>query len=124
MDSDKRKVLQIKVHVPDMQCMKTLRDILPGNIQRKFVLRYGKILDLLKVPVQVGAIIDLAQFYDPPLRCFIFQYFQQDLTLEEFKQILDHPRKKKGPYQGIGHFLKPKDLAMTLNIPTDNFLPY
>lgn len=43
----------------------------------------GGILDLLRVLVKVGAIIALAQFYDPSLRCFLFQDFLLAPTLEE-----------------------------------------
>lgn len=68
MDSNKRKTLQIKAQIPNVRSLKILRDKLPGSIQRKFVIRYGKILDLLKVLIQVKSITTLAQFYDPPLR--------------------------------------------------------
>lgn len=36
--------------------------------------------------------------------------------------ILDPPRNKKGPYQGIGQIIKIEDLAMTLNIPIADLL--
>lgn len=105
-----------------MQSLDILKDRLTSTIQRKFILRYGNILDLLKFPIQVEVIIALAQFYDPPLTCFTFQDFQLAPTLEEFGKLLDPPRKKNGPYQGIGQFVKPEDLAMTLNIPIDDLL--
>lgn len=46
------------------------------NLQRITLdSRYDKILDLLDVEVQVGALTALAQFYDSPLRYFTFQDF-------------------------------------------------
>ncbi|KAI5431273.1 hypothetical protein KIW84_035446 [Lathyrus oleraceus] len=39
-----------------------------NSIQQKITLKYGGILDLLRVPVKIEAITALAQFYDPPLR--------------------------------------------------------
>lgn len=122
MYSDKRKTFQIKAQLPDTQSLKILRDRLPGTIQRKFFLRYGKILNLLKVAVQVEVITTLALFYDPLLRCFTFQDFKLAHALQEFGLILDPPRKKKGPYQGIGQIIKIEDLAMTLNIPIADLL--
>jgi hypothetical protein len=85
-----------------------------------FTFKYGKILDLLNVPVQVEAVTALAQFYDPPLRCFTFQDFQLAPTLEEFGQILGYPRKKLFPYKGMGQVPRLKDLALLLKIPVSN----
>jgi hypothetical protein len=70
----------------------------------------------LNIPVQIEAVTALAQFYDPPLRCFTFQDFQLAPTLEEFGQILDSPRKKLVPYKGIGQVPKLEDLAVLLKV--------
>ncbi|WJX45917.1 hypothetical protein P8452_32765 [Trifolium repens] len=116
MNSDKRKTLQIKAQVPDMRSLKAYGAKLTSLARSNFVNKYGRIIDLLDIPVQVEAITALAQFYDPSLRCFTFQDFQLAPTLEEFGQILDFPNQGKGPFKGIGRVVDLKELSPTLNI--------
>ncbi|WJX25239.1 hypothetical protein P8452_14301 [Trifolium repens] len=117
MNSDKRGLLRVKAHLPDMRSLKFFSSKLTSLARNRVVQKYGKIIDLLNVPLQVEAITALAQFYDQPLRCFTFQDFQLAPTLEEFEQILDSPKKEKGPYRGIGQVVKIEELAPALNIP-------
>jgi hypothetical protein len=67
-----------------------------------FEANYGLILNLLHEKIDPMAIITLAQFYDPPLRCFTFQDFQLAPTLEEFAKILGCNLKDRLPYMGLG----------------------
>ncbi|MCI01983.1 hypothetical protein A2U01_0023015 [Trifolium medium] len=120
MSLDKKKTLQIKAQLPDVKSLKTFNGQLTSMTRDHFTLKYGNILDLLNIPVQVEAVTSLAQFYDPPLRCFTFQDFQLAPTLEEFGQILNSPRKKLVPYKGIGQVPKLKDLVLLLKISTDD----
>ncbi|XP_050920212.1 uncharacterized protein LOC127137833 [Lathyrus oleraceus] len=123
MESGKRKTFQIKAKVPCVKGFIAFRDGL-SNIRRDaFTLKYGKILRLLSVPVQKDAITALAQFYDPPLRSFLFRDFQLAPTLEEFGRILDSPKQKKGPYKGLGQIPKPGELAEVLDIPVKDLTP-
>lgn len=62
MNSNERTTLCIKETVPDFKNIKVLQGLMPNSIQIKFILKYGKILDLLRVPVKVEAVISLAQF--------------------------------------------------------------
>ena len=116
MSSNKRKTLQIRAQLPDVESLKTFNSQLTSMARDHLTFKYGKILDLLNIPVQIEAVTALAQFYDPPLRCFTFQDFQLAPTLEEFGQILDSPRKKLVPYKGIGQVPKLKDLAVLLKV--------
>ncbi|PNY04817.1 hypothetical protein L195_g001247 [Trifolium pratense] len=116
MSSDKRKTFQIKAQLSDVKSMKTFSNYLTSMARDHLTLKYGRILDLLKIPVQVEAITALAQFYDPPLRCFTFQDFQLAPTLEEFGRILDSPKKKLKPYKGLGEVPRLEDLASLLKI--------
>lgn len=76
------------------------------NIHRNvFVFKCGNLLDLLFVLVQKEAVTTLAQFYDPPLRCFTFQDFPLAPKLEEPRRILDSSKEKKGL---IGELESPK----------------
>jgi len=43
----------------------------------------------------------LAQYFDPPLRCFTFSNFQLGPTIEEFEQILDLPLSGTAPYKHV-----------------------
>jgi len=49
----------------------------------------------------VPVLTALAQYYDPPLRCFTFSNFQLVPTIEEFEQILDLPLEGKVPYKHL-----------------------
>ncbi|RDX67000.1 hypothetical protein CR513_54182, partial [Mucuna pruriens] len=101
-----RKVdtLSIKVKVMEYQTLKQLADQLKGNLRRTFENRFGSILDLMEVEIQLEALIALAQFYDPPLRSFLFQDFQMAPTLDEYERILDQPLTKNPPYLYQGNF--------------------
>ncbi|RDX74724.1 hypothetical protein CR513_45487, partial [Mucuna pruriens] len=56
---------------------------------------YGNCLSLLEVEVQPNALTTLAQYYDPPLRCFTFIDFQLVPTLEEYERIINMPLASK-----------------------------
>lgn len=114
---DKKKTIQIKAQVAKTDSLRLLWSKLPSFYQDRLELNYGKIVHLLCVPVQIEAVTCLAQFYDPPLRCFTFQDFQLAPTIEEFSQILRSSKKTSGPYKGIGKVAKVSDLANLLGVP-------
>ncbi|WJX19813.1 hypothetical protein P8452_09449 [Trifolium repens] len=116
MNSEKRRTLPLKVKLPDLETLRDLTTELTSISKSAFIFKYGNILDLLFTDVQVEALIALAQFYDPPMRCFLFQDFQLALTLEEFERIIGIPPKGKGPFVEIGHPPAVKKLAEALNI--------
>ncbi|KAI5399639.1 hypothetical protein KIW84_064822 [Lathyrus oleraceus] len=97
---------------------------MPKSIHIKFTLKYERILDLLRVPVKLEAVTALAQFYDPPLWCFLFQDFLLAPMLEEFGLYLEIPEDRKRPYMGMGKNVKPKELVVTLGIPTEDLLSH
>ncbi|XP_050916568.1 uncharacterized protein LOC127131695 [Lathyrus oleraceus] len=73
----------------------------PSDNLEIFKRDYGKILDYLKAPLskyQHSALHTLIQFYDPPLRCFTFPYYQLAPTLEEYSCILGIPIKLQVPF--------------------------
>ncbi|KAI5421970.1 hypothetical protein KIW84_045427 [Lathyrus oleraceus] len=102
--------------MPDLQNLKILQGLMPNSIQQKFTLKFGGILDLLRISVKVEAVTALAQIYDPPLRCFLFQYFLLAPTLEKFELYVNVPKNRKVPYMGMRQKIKPKDLVVTLGI--------
>ncbi|KAI5396111.1 hypothetical protein KIW84_062346 [Lathyrus oleraceus] len=44
--------------------------------------------------------------------------------LEEFGLYLDIPKDRKGPYMGMGQKVNPKELVVTLVIPTEDLLSH
>ncbi|WJX60679.1 hypothetical protein P8452_45859 [Trifolium repens] len=116
MDSEKRRTLPLKAKLPDLKSLRDLTTELTSISKSAFIFKYGNILDLLFTDVQFEALTALAQFYDPSMRCFLFQDFQLAPTLEEFERIIGIPPKGKGPFVEIGHPPAVKKLAEALNI--------
>ncbi|RDY06707.1 hypothetical protein CR513_09258, partial [Mucuna pruriens] len=81
-----------------------LADQLKDSLRRTFETRFGSVLDLMEVEIQLEALTALVQFYDPPLRSFQFQDFQMAPTLDEYERILDQPLTKNPPYLYQGNF--------------------
>ncbi|BAT84807.1 hypothetical protein VIGAN_04226600, partial [Vigna angularis var. angularis] len=61
-----------------------------------------------EVEVQTSAITTLAQYYDPPLRCFTFQDFQLVPPVEEFEQVLN---VEKATYNYLEQYIPVLQLA-------------
>ena len=71
----KKRFYQVKVKSLGITSLKELGQLM-GQLQRQaFCKAYGKITDLAMVEVSTEAIASLAQYYDQPLRCFIFGDF-------------------------------------------------
>ncbi|KAI5395652.1 hypothetical protein KIW84_061994 [Lathyrus oleraceus] len=124
MEMNKRTTLRIKAIMPDLQSLKILQGLMRNYIQQKFILKYGGILDLLRVPVNVEEATTLAQFYGPPLWYFLFQDFLLSPTLEEFELYVNVPKNRKGPYMGMGKKIKPKYLVVTLWISHEDLMSH
>ncbi|WJX89544.1 hypothetical protein P8452_71532 [Trifolium repens] len=121
MNSEKRRTLPLKVKLPNLESLRDLSTELTLISRSAFIFKYGNILDLLFTDVQFEALTALAQFYDPSMRCFLFQDFQLAPTLEEFERIIGIPPKGKGPFVEIGHPPAVKKLAEALNIGVPEF---
>jgi len=63
-----------------------------------FIKKYGNLLGLLELEVQIPVITALAHYYDSSLRCLTFQDFQLVPTIEEYGQILDTSLNGGVPY--------------------------
>src|SRR3954465_2448795 len=112
-----KKIVHFTVSTPDIKKLKIIKEKLPSGALDRFEIRYGNILDLLRVKVQEEAITALVQFYDPPLRCFTFQDFQLAPTLEEMDAMLGFSRIKKEFYTGVGKEVDFSDLEKALEVP-------
>ncbi|RDX72742.1 hypothetical protein CR513_47730, partial [Mucuna pruriens] len=101
----KRETIPVKV--------KTLRVVV---LRHTFEGNFGKILDLVEIEVQPEAISTLAQFYDPPMRSFLFMNFQIAPTLEEYECIIGGPRVDRPPYLYQGNWPSSEKIARLLKV--------
>lgn len=115
MDSDKKFIVSLKFKKPHVEKLLDLRQKVKPMY--KFVNKYGKILDLLDVSVNFGALVALSQYYDPSFRCFTFREFQLVPTIEEFERILGWPLKDDIPFIDLGEKVVPEKLAASLCLP-------
>lgn len=111
-----KRTLSLKAKMPQVDSLRRLCGLLSSDLWSKFVKRYGKILSLLDIHVEVDALTALLQFYDPPMRCFNFQNFQLAPTLEEFGQILGYSLEKDKPYRYLGHYPSISKIAEILKV--------
>ena len=96
-----KKKLRVKVVENNLADLRELRQKLRAVQRTIFNSRYGNLLGLLEVQIQIHAITALVQYYDHPLRCFTFCDFQLVPTFEQYPQILDMPIDKVIPYQHL-----------------------
>ncbi|KAI5400503.1 hypothetical protein KIW84_065403 [Lathyrus oleraceus] len=121
MGLERRKPLQLKAKLPDLNRLLKLLGRLPPCFRVVVEGIFGKILDLLTIKVQSLAITSLVQFYDPPLRTFLLQDFQLTPSLEEFEVILGFPMIGRIPYTKIDQVPKEKEsLVPTLHLRHEN----
>jgi len=111
-----KKRIPIKVKEGNVNGLRELVKKMTTTQKDAFRKEYGNLLNLLEIEVQTPAIIALAQYYDPPLRCFTFQDFQLVPTVEEFEQILDLPLEGKTPYNYLGRYTPILTLAEIMKI--------
>jgi len=112
-----KKKMRVKVLENDLADLRELGQKLRAVQRVIFKSRYGNLLELLEVQVQVHAITALVQYYDHPLRCFTFCDFQLVPTFEEYAQILDMPIDKVIPYQHLDQPISMPTLAAIMRLP-------
>jgi len=82
-----------------------------------FRRKYGDLLGLLELEVQIPIITTLAHYYETSLRCFTFQDFQLVPTVEEYDQILDMPLNGGVPYRHFEQHVSIPKLSAITKIP-------
>jgi len=112
-----KKKMRVKVLVNDLADLIELGQKLRAMQRVIFKSRYGNLLELLEVQVQVHVITALVQYYDHPLRCFTFCDFQLVPNFEEYAQILDMPIDKVIPYQHLDQPISMPTLAAIMRLP-------
>ena len=68
------------------------------------------------IEVSIEAIASLAQYYNQPLRCFMFGDFQLESTVEEFEEILGCPLGGRKPYLFSGLYPSMARIAKVVKI--------
>ncbi|KAL5193794.1 hypothetical protein HKD37_20G055955 [Glycine soja] len=97
-----KRFYQVKVKSLDTTSIKELGRLMEPLQMQAFRKIYGKILELTIAEVSIEAIASLTQYYDQPLRCFMFGDFQLVPTIEEFEEILGCPLGGRKPYLSSG----------------------
>ncbi|XP_052723778.1 uncharacterized protein LOC108344405 [Vigna angularis] len=108
--------IAIEAEEGNMNGLRKLVKKMKSSQKDAFKKEYGNLLSLLEVKVQTSAITTLAQYYDPPLRCFTFQDFQLVPTVEEFEQILNIPLEGKAPYNYLGQYVPILQLSRVMKV--------
>ncbi|XP_050877928.1 uncharacterized protein LOC127081751 [Lathyrus oleraceus] len=120
MTTSIRHTFTLKYKEPKLDSLKGLISDLSLSRRDEFRKNYGKILSLLNKKVDYEIISSLAQYYDPPLRCFTFADFQLAPTLEEVERIVGLKLKDFNPFPKLEEDMGPKKIAsaLSINVPT------
>ncbi|XP_027922751.1 uncharacterized protein LOC114180647 [Vigna unguiculata] len=111
-----KKKLPIKVIDSNLSGLREIVQQMKTIQKNAFKKRHGNLLRLLNAEFQASAVTTLAQYYDPPLRCFTFQDFQLVPTIEEFEQILGLSMEDKVPYRHSEQHASVSTLAGILKV--------
>lgn len=103
--------------------MQELSSRLPPVNKINFGEEYGNLLNLLNEEVDPFAVLTLAQFFDPPLRCFAFQDFYLAPILEDFEHITSINKKIKVPFSNTEELLKHEITANALHMHKRDMTP-
>ncbi|XP_050896439.1 uncharacterized protein LOC127103211 [Lathyrus oleraceus] len=116
MESSKRNIYSFKFKDPGLRSLRDLVSQMHPMYRINFRKNYGNLLNILNQRVDHTALVTLAQFYDLPLRCFIFQDFQLAPTLEEFERLVRIPMKNNPLFEGIDESLPLEIIASVLHM--------
>ncbi|XP_050908658.1 uncharacterized protein LOC127122353 [Lathyrus oleraceus] len=115
MESNKRNTYSFKFKEPDLSSLHDLVSQTHPVYRFNFGNNYGNLLELLNQKVDHITQVTLAQFYDPPLRCFTFQDFQLAPMLEEFERLVRTSMKNNSLFMGMDESLKHEVIAKALH---------
>ncbi|XP_050893366.1 uncharacterized protein LOC127099783 [Lathyrus oleraceus] len=116
MESNKRSTYSFKFKEPDLSSLCNLVSQMHMVYIINFGKNYGNLLNLLNQKVDHTSLVTLAQFYDPPLRCFTFQVFQLAPMLEEPEGLAKIPMKNKSLFVRMDKSLKHEVIAKALHM--------
>ncbi|KAL5131505.1 hypothetical protein HKD37_12G034391 [Glycine soja] len=109
-----KRFYQVKIKGLDITSIKELGRLMGPLQMQAFRKAYRKILDLTIAEISTEAIASLTQYYDQPLRCFMFGDFQLVPTIEEFEEILGCPLGGRKPYLFSGFLASLRKIAIVV----------
>jgi hypothetical protein len=116
MNPERRSTFQFKYKNVDLTSLQKLSAKVTPIKLNNFMQNYGRILDILNEKMDMMTTVTIAQFYDPPLRCFTFSDFQLAPTLEEFERIIGRNLKDHNPFPKFDEDIPPKRIALALGL--------
>lgn len=119
MGSERKNTFLLKFNLPRVDTLLALSSKITPCKKNNFICRYGQILDLLTISVDVSALAAVSQYYDPSLRCFTFKYFQLAPTIEEYEKLLGWYVKYHPPFTKLGELLTPESFAEALHLSVE-----
>lgn len=112
MNPERRRTFQFKYKKVD-----SLKKLSSKVIKlTEFVDDYGRILSILNEKMEPVIIVTIAQFYNPPMRCFTFYEFQLALTLEEFERIMSRNFRDHDPFPKFDEGITAKRITSVLGL--------
>ncbi|XP_050899350.1 uncharacterized protein LOC127106107 [Lathyrus oleraceus] len=116
MNPERKSIHNYKFVESQLAVLRGLGERLDLTHKDTFKEAYGNLLGILNTEVNITVVHTLVQFYDPPLRCFTFQYYQLASTLEEYSHILGIRIKNQVPYIRTKELPEYRDLAEALHL--------
>lgn len=116
MSSDKKNTLPLKFKLQRIDNLLASRKNITNCKKNSFVSKYGQILDLLTTNSYISTLVALAQYYNSPLLCFTFKYFQLAPTIEEYERSLGWYLKDHPSFTILGKELVPEAVAKALHM--------
>jgi hypothetical protein len=116
MNPERRVTFQFKYKNVDLTSLQKLSAKVTPLKLNSFVQNYGRILDILNEKMDMMTAVTIAQFYDPPLRCFTFSDFQLAPTLEEVERIIGRNLKDHNPFPKLDEDIPPERIASALGL--------
>ncbi|XP_050919191.1 uncharacterized protein LOC127136701 [Lathyrus oleraceus] len=116
MNPERKNIYNYKFMEPQLAVLRGLGARLDLGHKDDFKEAYGNLLGILNTEVNITDVHTLVQFYDPPLRCFTFQDYQLEPTLEEYSHIRGIRIKNQVPYVRTKELPKYQDLVEALHI--------
>lgn len=116
MNPCRRGVFSYKFVEAQLKALKGLGTRLVLDHIEDFKKAYGNLLGILNTEVNTITVHTLVQFYDPLMRCFTFQDYLLDPTLEEYSHILGVGIKDQVPFVSTKELPKSHLLAEALHL--------
>ncbi|XP_050914742.1 uncharacterized protein LOC127129634 [Lathyrus oleraceus] len=116
MNPERRNTFKFKYKKLDLASLQKLSAKVTPIRLNNFEQDYGRIMNILNEKMDVMTAVTIAQFYDPPLRCFTFYDFQLAPTLEEFERIVGRNLKDHNPFPKFDEDIPPKRITLALGL--------